>query len=132
MTNHTLIIGSGLAGITLVRELRKLDKVRDITVITAEDGAFYSIPNLSNAFAAKKRPEEMVLTPADRLERDLNIRIMAHAFVTAIDVVQRRVEWAQGTLAYDQLVLAVGASQIPLPSSLTIFLKAVCNRHRLK
>ena len=115
MTNHTLIIGSGLAGITLVRELRKLDKVRDITVITAEDGAFYSKPNLSNAFAAKKRPEEMVLTPADRLERDLNIRIMAHAFVTAIDVVQRRVEWAQGTLAYDQLVLAVGASQIPLP-----------------
>jgi rubredoxin-NAD+ reductase len=115
MNNRTLIIGSGLAGITLLRELRKLDKEREIIVITADDGAFYSKPNLSNAFAANKRPEEMVLTPATKLESDLGIRIMAHTAVARIDAGRREVVCTQGTLAYDQLVLAVGASQIPLP-----------------
>ena len=115
MNPRTLIIGSGLAGITLVRELRKLDKARAITVVTADDGAFYSKPNLSNAFAANKRPEDMVLTPADKLERDLDIRIMTHTAVARIDAGRREVECTQGMLAYDQLVLAVGASQIPLP-----------------
>lgn len=112
---NTLIIGSGLAGITLVRELRKRDKEREITVITADDGAFYSKPNLSNAFAANKRAEELVLTPAERLERDLGIRILAHTVVAAIDPGQRKLSCTQGDLPYDQLVLAVGASQIPLP-----------------
>jgi len=115
MNNRTLIIGSGLAGITLVRELRKRDKEREIIVITADDGAFYSKPNLSNAFAANKRPEEMVLTPAARLESDLGTRIMAHTAVARIDPGRREVVCTQGTLTYDQLVLAVGASQIPLP-----------------
>ncbi|MBU1363775.1 MAG: FAD-dependent oxidoreductase [Gammaproteobacteria bacterium] len=115
MNPRTLIIGSGLAGITLVRELRKLDKEREIIVITADDGGFYSKPNLSNAFAANKRPEDMVLTPADKLERDLGILIMANAAVARIDAGRREVVCTQGTLAYDQLVLAVGAAQIPLP-----------------
>lgn len=104
-----------MAGITLVRELRKLDKARAITVVTADDGAFYSKPNLSNAFAANKRPEDMVLTPPDKLERDLDIRIMRHTVVARIDAGRREVECTQGRLPYDQLVLAVGASQIPLP-----------------
>ena len=115
MNPRTLIIGSGLAGITLVRELRKQDKGRAITVVTADDGAFYSKPNLSNAFAANKRPEDMVLTPADKLERDLDIQIMTHTTVTRIDTGGRKIECTQGTLTYDQLVLAIGASQIPLP-----------------
>ena len=115
MNPRTLIIGSGLAGITLVRELRKQDKGRAITIVTADDGAFYSKPNLSNAFAANKRPEDMVLTPADKLERDLDIQIMTHTTVTRIDTGGRKIECTQGTLTYNQLVLAIGASQIPLP-----------------
>lgn len=112
---HTLIIGSGLAGITLVRELRKLDKERRITVITADDGGFYSKPNLSNAFAAGKHPGEMVLTAASKLETDLSIRIMTHTAVASIDPERREVVYPQGKQVYDQLVLAVGASQISLP-----------------
>jgi rubredoxin-NAD+ reductase len=112
---HTLIIGSGLAGITLARELRKLDKARTITIMTADDGSFYSKPNLSNAFAAGKQPGEMTLTATAKLEVDLSVRIMAHTAVASIDAEKREVVYPQGRLAYDQLVLAVGASQIPLP-----------------
>lgn len=112
---HTLIIGSGLAGITLARELRKLDKVRTITIMTADDGSFYSKPNLSNAFAAGKQPEQMTLTATAKLETDLSLTIMAHTPVASIDTENHEVIFPQGKLAYDQLVLAVGASQIPLP-----------------
>lgn len=114
MNNRTLIIGSGLAGITLVRELRKLDKERQIIVVTADDGSFYSKPNLSNAFAANKQPGELVLTPADKLERDLDILILRHTMVAGIDAARQEIACTQGTFDYDQLVLAVGASQIPL------------------
>lgn len=112
---HTLIIGSGMAGITLAREIRKLDRERPLTVVTADDGSFYSKPNLSNAFAAGKRPQDLVMTPAERLEQDLGLRILRHCPVEAIDAGRRTVRSAQGELAYDQLVLAVGASQVRLP-----------------
>lgn len=112
---HTLIIGSGLAGITLARELRKLDKARVITIMTADDGDFYSKPNLSNAFAAGKAPESMVLTAAAKLEADLGARLMTHTLATSIDAQRREVVYAQGRIGYDQLVLAVGASQVSLP-----------------
>nr|MBL8412604.1 FAD-dependent oxidoreductase [Dechloromonas sp.] len=110
----TLIIGSGLAGITLVRELRKRDKAREIVVITADNGSFYSKPSLSNAFAAGKTAASLVLTPAAKLEQDLDILIMAQTAVAGIDAARREVICTQDTLPYDQLVLAVGASQIPL------------------
>lgn len=111
---HTLIIGSGLAGITLARELRKLDKARTITIMTADDGSFYSKPNLSNAFAAGKQPEQMTLAATTKLETDLSLTIMAQTPVASIDAENRELIFPQGKLAYDQLVLAVGASQIPL------------------
>jgi len=114
MNNRTLIIGSGLAGITLVRELRKLDKERQVIIVTADDGSFYSKPNLSNAFAANKQPGELVLTPADKLEGDLDVLILRHTAVTGIDAARQEITCTQGTFDYDQLVLAVGASQIPL------------------
>lgn len=113
MNKPILIIGSGLAGMTLVRELRKRDKERRIVVITADDGSFYSKPNLSNAFAAGKTAESLVLTPAAKLEQDLDITLMTRTAVARIDAEARTVICPQGTLAYDRLVLATGASQIP-------------------
>lgn len=112
---HTVIIGSGLAGITLARELRKLDKERSMTIVTADDGCFYSKPSLSNAFAASKSPESLVLTVPSKLEQDLGVCIMTHTAVAAIDSASREIVYPGGHLAYDQLVLAVGASPIPLP-----------------
>lgn len=112
MNKRILIIGSGLAGITLVRELRKRDKECEIVVVTADDGSFYSKPNLSNAFAAGKQPAELVLAAAAKLEQDLGIRILPQTAVAGIDAQAREVVTARGKLSYDKLVLAVGGSQI--------------------
>ena len=51
---------------------------------------------------------------AGRLASDLDIRVMANTVVTEINARQRTIKGSHGVLAYDQLVLAVGASQIPL------------------
>lgn len=45
------IIGTGMAGIGLVRQVRALDARRPITLITADSGDDYSKPLLSTGFA---------------------------------------------------------------------------------
>lgn len=111
MSQRIVIIGSGMAGITLARELRKLDKAADILVLSRESGDFYSKPALSNALAGGKTAEALVLTPAPKLAQDLQARIVANVAVTAIDTRARSVASAAGVFPYDALVLAVGASQ---------------------
>src|SRR5437868_11011110 len=45
-----VIVGSGLAGYSVAREVRKRDKTARLVVVTADDGHFYSKPMLSEAF----------------------------------------------------------------------------------
>lgn len=111
MSQRIVIIGSGMAGITLARELRKLDKAADIFVLSRECGDFYSKPALSNALARGKTAEALVLTPALKLAQDLQARIVANVAVTAIDTRAKSVASTAGVFTYDALVLAIGASQ---------------------
>ena len=107
-----VIIGSGLAGYTLLKEFRKRDTTTPVTLVTADDGAFYSKPNLSNALAAGKTADELASATADRLAADLNATILTHTRVTAIDTGARRVATGTGTIDYSRLVLALGADPI--------------------
>lgn len=111
---HTIIIGSGLAGITLAREIRKLDKTRQLSIVTADAGSFYAKPSLSNAFAGGKTAADLLMSPAEKLSDDLDLGFHAHCPVASIDPQGRSIMIRRGALHYDQLVLAVGASQIPL------------------
>ncbi|OQW95654.1 MAG: hypothetical protein BWK79_01685 [Beggiatoa sp. IS2] len=54
MMHPVTIIGTGLAGYTVARELRKLDKNIPLRLITADDGSFYSKPMLSSGFTEKR------------------------------------------------------------------------------
>jgi rubredoxin-NAD+ reductase len=104
-----VIIGAGMAGYGLLRELRKLNREVPVTVITADDGAAYAKPNLSNAFAAGKTAAQLVSQNAEQIGASLNARILTDTRVTAIDVVARRVETDRGDIAFGKLVLALGA-----------------------
>jgi rubredoxin-NAD+ reductase len=108
-----VIVGSGLAGYTLLKELRKRDSTMPITLVTADDGAFYAKPNLSNALAAKKTAVDLASARADKLAADLNATILTHTRVNAIDTAAQRVRMDNGELAYSALVLALGADPIP-------------------
>ncbi len=116
--NHMLpitIIGTGLAGYTVAREFRKLDKDAPLRLITDDDGHFYSKPMLSNAFAQKKTPESLVTTPVTKMAEQLNAEILTDTPITKIDPAQHAVYAGDKRLDYSQLVLAWGAEPIRLP-----------------
>jgi rubredoxin-NAD+ reductase len=110
-----VIIGSGLAGYTVIRELRKLDKTVPITLITREPGYFYSKPMLSTALASKKTAEQLVSTNAEGMAAQLGLTILGNADVSAIDTSAQTIETSKGKIAYGKLVLGLGADQIRLP-----------------
>ena len=115
---QTVIIGSGISGWTVARELRKLrpDEVQNpITLISADSGDFYSKPMLSNALASQKTPATLVMTAAAKISEQAKVKLMADTRVLAIDRAAKTVETSAGPVKYDHLVLGLGADPIRLP-----------------
>jgi len=110
-----IIIGAGMAGYTAAREFRKLDKTVPLTIITSDDGGFYSKPMLSNAFAQNKVAAQLVTQTSAQLATTLDATIMTATRVERIDTEGKKLVTDQGELAYDKLVFAVGAHPIRLP-----------------
>lgn len=110
-----VILGCGLAGTAVARELRKLDRESPVVLVTADDGDFYSKPNLSNALAQQRTPAQLVTTPRAALATQLNLEIRPHTRALAIDTAAHRLRTAAGDIDYRKLVLAVGAQPIRLP-----------------
>ncbi|MBU3601550.1 NAD(P)/FAD-dependent oxidoreductase [Polynucleobacter sp. AM-25C3] len=110
-----VIIGSGLAGFTVIRELRKLDKAIPITLVTREPGYFYSKPMLSTALASNKSAEQLISSNVEGMAAQLEITILGDVDVTAIDTTSQTIGTSKGTISYGKLVLGLGADQIRLP-----------------
>ncbi len=117
MDQPLLIIGAGLAGWQTVREFRKLDTTTPVTLVTADAGDFYAKPTLSNAFGQKRGPAQLVTTPAATIAQTLNVTLLSHTQVTAIDTATQTVHTSTGPLGYRDLVLATGAQPIRVPLS---------------
>ncbi|MEY4882217.1 MAG: hypothetical protein RIS34_71 [Pseudomonadota bacterium] len=115
MTHPLIIIGTGLAGWSTAREFRKLDSATPVLLITADGGHFYAKPSLSNAFAQKRTPEQLVSTPAARMVETQNVTLLAHTRVEAINPATQTVTTSKGVFHYSQLVLATGAQPIRVP-----------------
>lgn len=110
-----IIIGAGLAGWTTAREFRKLDTSTPVMMITADSGDFYAKPSLSNAFAQRKAPAELVNIPAAKMVETLKVTLLQRARVNAINPLSQTVSTSQGEFEYSQLVLATGAQPIRMP-----------------
>jgi rubredoxin-NAD+ reductase len=109
-----LIIGAGMAGYTLARELRRIDKTVPLTIITADDGGFYSKPMLSNAFAQKKAAAQLLTQSAEQMATQLNAKVLTSTRIAGIDTAAKTVSTPAETLPYASLVLATGAEPIRL------------------
>jgi len=108
-----VIVGSGLAGYTLLKEFRKRDTATPVTLVTADDGAFYSKPNLSNALTAGKSAAALASASAEKMAADLNATVLTGTRVSAIDTQSQRIRAGSGELEYARLILALGADPIP-------------------
>lgn len=112
--NPILIIGTGLAGYTLARELRKLDDALPLQLVTADAGGFYSKPMLSNALAQKKGAAQLVMQSAEKMAAQLKATVHTHEQVLSIDPLAKTVTTDKQALSYSKLVIAAGARPIRL------------------
>jgi rubredoxin-NAD+ reductase len=104
-----VIVGAGLAGYTLAKELRKLAPEQPITLITADSGALYSKPMLSNALAQGQTAQTLIQASAAEQAEKLDLDIRPNCTVSAIQPQEHRLETESGEFQYSKLVLALGA-----------------------
>lgn len=110
-----VIVGTGHAGYTLARSLRKASADLSLLLITRDDGAWYSKPMLSNGLAKDKSAEALAAQSSEAMATAISAEVLTHTRVTAIDREQKRVRTDSGDYGYQSLVLACGAQQIKLP-----------------
>ena len=113
-----VVIGSGLAGYGLVRELRRKDEAVAITVLTADGGEGYSKPMISTGYTKDLNAEDLAAQSADELAEQLNVTVRTRTRVASIDTAAQVVNIEGGeALPYSELVLALGAELIRPPIS---------------
>jgi len=106
------IIGSGMAGLGLLRQLREQDTARPVTVITADSGDDYSKPLLSTGFAKQLTPQRLAARSALEVADSLGALVRTHTRVEAIDPQARTLTIGTETLPWSELVLAPGAAPV--------------------
>jgi len=111
-----VIIGSGLAGYNLVKEVRRIDSEKPIIMITSDDGHNYSKPMLSTGFTKNKDAAALSMGDAGKMALQLNVSIWTNTVVDSIDTDHQRLTLSTGaTVEYGKLVIAWGADTIKPP-----------------
>ena len=121
-----VIIGAGMAGFTVAREVRKLDKDIPLVIMTSDAGGFYSKPMLSNAFAQNKHAAQLVTQSAEQMAAQLNASIMASTHVQGVDTATKSIVTDGAPITYDKLCWPWAPSRSGLPSRATAPTR--CNR----
>ncbi len=110
-----VVVGSGLAGFGVLRELRKLSPEAKLTLVTLEDGHFYSKPALSTALAKGKVADTLVTSNAEKMALQLKLDARTGRQAEAIDRTGKALLTTGGPVPYDALVLATGALPVRPP-----------------
>lgn len=106
-TNHIVIIGNGISGVTTARHIRKRSKAR-ITIISGETKYFYSRTALMYVFMGHMKFEHTQPYENNFWEKN-NIELVFD-WVTDVNYSDKKLELKNGSsIAYDQLVLATGS-----------------------
>ncbi|SFT24985.1 nitrite reductase large subunit NirB [Paenibacillus sp. BC26] len=116
MRKKLVMIGNGMAGVSFVEQLLKLNPHRyDISIIGAEPHPNYNRIMLSSVLAGDASMKDIILNDWDWY-RDNGIALHTGQQATSVDTEARTVTTDQGlTLAYDELVFATGSLPFMLP-----------------
>ena len=123
MSAPVVVVGSGLAGYSLAREFRKLDKDTPLVVVSRDHAGYYSKPMLSTALTGRKTAAALVMKPAAKMADELKASVRDRSEVVRIDTAARTL-WLQDrdaarndgstveVVPYRDLVLALGADPV--------------------
>jgi NAD(P)H-nitrite reductase large subunit len=108
-----VIIGMGVAALSALDAIRSVDKTGSVTVIGADPHGFYSRPGL--AYYLNGELPEKSLFPLPKHDLKKHQADFMRATVRRILPQERRIELSNGKiLGYDRLLLALGASAVPI------------------
>lgn len=111
-----LIIGAGLAGLTVAETLRAEGYEGSIILTGNEGHAPYQRPPLSKGFLQGDTAEAQLMMRSAEVMEKKNITLKVGAGAAAIDRVAKQVTFGDGsTLPYEGLALCTGARLRPLP-----------------
>ena len=110
-----VVVGAGVAGWSVAEAVRREQPGRTVTLITADDGAVYPKPALSNSLANERTPTDLVEAQGRAKATELGVRLRAFTRVLGVDAHRQRVLTASGGVPYGELVLATGARAVPPP-----------------
>lgn len=116
MAEKLVVIGAGMAAGRMLEHLTDAGAPYDITLINAEPRGTYNRLMLSPVLAGEKTYDQIV-THDDDWYATHGIATRFGEPVTEIDLAERTVVSASGSLPYDKLVIATGSTPfiIPLP-----------------
>ncbi len=111
-----VIIGTGIAGYTLLKELRRIDAETPVIIITGDDGRNYSKPMLSTGFTKNKDANALAMSDAGSMALQFNCSIWTNTTVSSINTEAQSLVLNTGiTVEYSKLVIAWGADVIRPP-----------------
>ena len=115
---HTVVVGSGIGGVTFAQELLKRDAQAKVSLLTYETHGYYSRPLLSHGFTREDIESKIVMRSFEALS-ELGINIVSGVEVMSLDAESATLVYREGdaekTLAYDRLVLATGSGALIPP-----------------
>ncbi|WP_306362719.1 NAD(P)/FAD-dependent oxidoreductase [Nocardia sp. CC227C] len=118
MTGRIVIVGSGVAGATAAKTLRREGYSGEVVLVGAESGPPYRRPMVSKEILAATAAEPRTLLESADTWAALDIDLRTATGVEAIEPDVGKVRLSDGAmLGYDQLLLATGARPRRLPGA---------------
>ena len=111
----TIVLGAGQAGAEVVSKLRDEGHEDRIILIGQEDYLPYQRPPLSKKYMAGEMALERLFLRPKEFYQDKSIELQIGKSALKIDPNQQRVEFSDGSLKYDHLVLSTGSKPRELP-----------------
>ena len=110
-----VVIGTGLAGYTWLKEFRQRHDKQGVIMITQDDGAFYSKPSLSTGLAQGKSADALIRKTAEEMSQEFDVQIMTECTVENINATEKVIRTDRGPIRYSSVIIAQGADPIRLP-----------------
>ena len=114
----TIVIGAGQAGAEVVSKLRDQGHEDRVVLIGKENYLPYQRPPLSKKYMAGEMTLERLFLRPKEFYTDKNVELHIGKSALRIDPDQQTVEFSNGNLNYDHLVLATGSRPRELPPNI--------------
>jgi len=112
---HMVIVGSGVAGVTVARTIRENDPKAKISVYMDEDHLYYPRPRLYEVLSGEAKPQEIYMFSGEWYEKR-GIKVYLNKKVLGVETAKKELLLEdRSRVSYDKLLLANGAHAVMPP-----------------